>query len=976
MNDSIIYQKLVRDRIPEIISSHGKTPQTRILEQSEFKDAVGAKLLEETYELYSEWKKGDSGAILKESADVLEILLTALREHGLTLDDLMAMRHKRALERGDFSEKIFLEHVGECNFFTPDIQSCPTLIFNPIQQKRLIQIIRGEFAQSKTAWIASAFYSPGITNLLMADMENFLQQNGSLRILLSTMGNIVRPEYFAHLKSFLPDSNLRIFHPPDIPFDQNPPAFHVKTFLFLHASGSGSILIGSSNFTEAGFTRNIEWNYFSSGEVNLPFEGLSPFESAVEEFDHFWNTSAVEVTQNFLDGYRKRFQISEMDRRHISPGSAGLFEKQKGYGDRSVKLVSPNEAQKAALDNLARMRGHGITKAAVIAATGVGKTFLAAFDFRQSGCRRILFIAHRENILFNARESFVRIMPNHDFGSIMGGGNGFTETEGSVFAMIQTLSRENHLEKFSPEHFDFIVIDEFHHSEASSYQKILNYFKPAFLLGLTATPERMDGRDVLALCDYNIACEIRLMEAVDKGWLSPFQYYAVYDQIDYDQITWRGSRYDEAELDRALENDTRTEIIARNLLKYLPASGKIKALAFCSSIAHACYTARILKDQHGIESIALTGQTPGDERRQAISKLQNDYDELKVICCVDIFNEGIDIPELTHVLFLRPTQSFTVFLQQLGRALRLWPGKDFVVALDFVGNFRKAHVAPLALTGFTSIEQFVEFRKTAVGSSLWDRLPNPCFLSADTDVRRIWDDEIRRVLRGELSAEDRLKMLYLEIREDLEDTSPSLMDFLANPRDVDPYIFIRQFGSWLKAKLYCDGTLPDDEMQLLNTMGETFLSYVETDLNPVRSYKMVVLLTLLNLPGTEWMIEDIAGGFLSYFLNHPDRIADYDELAKSKNPEQFSIRKVVSKLKTMPLHFLSNTPDDFFVLDKKAGIFSLKAGLNSHWNNDGFRRLVKDRVMFAVERYFRNSNRKKSPADQGQGDSVVKASGP
>ena len=201
---------------------------------------------------------------------------------------------------------------------------------------------------------------------------------------------------------------------------------------------------------------------------------------------------------------------------------------------------------------------------------------------------------------------------------------------------------------------------------------------------------------------------------------------------------------------------------------------------------------------------------------------------------MDIFNEGIDIPDLTHVLFLRPTQSFTVFLQQLGRALRLWPGKDFVVALDFVGNFRKAHVAPLALTGFTSIEQFVEFRKTAVGSSLWDRLPNPCFLSADTDVQRIWDDEIRRVLRSELSAEERLKMLYLEIREDLEDTSPSLMDFLANPRDVDPYIFIRQFGSWLKAKLFCDGVLPDDEMQLLNTTGETFLSYIETDLNPVQ----------------------------------------------------------------------------------------------------------------------------------------------
>jgi len=957
MKNAIIYQKLVRDRIPEIIRSHGKTPQTRILEHAEFRDTVAAKLLEETYELYSEWKKGDSDAILKESADVLEILLTALKEYGLTLNDLMAMRNRRTLERGGFAEKIFLEHVGESDLFTPDIQACPTLIFNPVQQKHLIQIIRGEFAQSKTALIASAFYSPGITNLLMTDMENFLQKNGSLRILLSTMGNIVRPEYFAHLKTFLPDSNLRVFHPPDIPFDQNPPSFHVKTFLFRHTSGSGSILIGSSNFTEAGFTRNIEWNYFSSGEVNLPFEGVSPFESAVVEFDRYWNTSAVEVTQNFLEGYQRRFQFSETDRfqmqRHVPKKSGSeLFEKQQGFGGQSVKPIMPNAAQIEALENLARMRSQGITKASAIAATGVGKTFLAAFDFRQSACRRVLFIAHRENLLFKARESFARVMMIPDFGRIMGGGTGLFDTENSVFAMIQTLSRENHLEKFSPDHFDYIVIDEFHHSEASSYQKVLNYFSSVFLLGLTATPERMDGRDVLALCDYNIACEIRLMEAVSKGWLAPFQYYAVYDETDYSQITWRGSRYDEAELDRVLENDTRTAIVACNLLKYLPASGKIKALAFCSSIAHACYTSKKLKDIHGIDSMALTGESSETERNQAISRLQTEQDSLKVICCVDIFNEGVDIPDLTHVLFLRPTQSFTVFLQQLGRGLRLSPGKDFVVALDFVGNFKKAHVAPLALTGFTSIDQFVEFRKTAAKSIMLDRLPIACFLSADTDVQRIWDDEIRRVLRSELSAEERLKMLYLEIREDLEDTSPSLMDFLANPRDVDPYIFVKHFGSWLKAKHFCDGVLPDNEMQLLNTMGETFLSYLEIDLKPTRSYKMVVLLTLLELSGTEWLIEDIARCFLSYFLNHPDRIVDYEYLAKNPNPKQFSIRQVVSKLKSNPLHYLSNASKDFFILDRNAGIFRLKPDMNSYWNDDGFRKLVKDRVMFALERYF------------------------
>ena len=356
---------------------------------------------------------------------------------------------------------------------------------------------------------------------------------------------------------------------------------------------------------------------------------------------------------------------------------------------------------------------------------------LAVMDFQQSGAFRILFVAHRGTILTTARESFTRVMQNPDFGVILGGGNGMTQTGDAVFAMIQTISRPNHLERFGPDHFDYIVIDEFHHGEAANYRRILDHFMPKFLLGLTATPERMDGRNVLAICDYNLACDIRLMDAVDRSWLSPFQYFAIYDETDYSRIAWRGTRYDEAELSRALETDTRTRIIARNLKKYLPSYGKIKALAFCSSIAHARFTANQLTQKHGLPSLALTGDTPETERRQAIFRIQFEADPLNVICCVDIFNEGIDIPGLTHVLLVRPTLSFTVFLQQLGRGLRLAPQKDFLVVLDFVGNFRKAHVAPLALAGFTSIDQFVDYRelyntsvaKNSGNGDIWICLP-------------------------------------------------------------------------------------------------------------------------------------------------------------------------------------------------------------------------------------------------------------
>lgn len=416
------------------------------------------------------------------------------------------------------------------------------------------------------------------------------------------MGNITRPDYFAHLKKFVPKLNLKIYHPPEIPFDKAPPNFHLKSYLFRHRNGKGAMIIGSSNFMEAGLTKNIEWNYYSSGEINLPFKNKSPFESAIDEFNRFWNDESVEISPEFLDAYRQRWKDQ------IEVQKTGIFQRIKPWGILPKKIV-PNDAQKEALDNLAQLRDQQISKATVIAATGIGKTYLSAFDFKKSGCKRLLFIAHRQNILSKARESFERVLEDKDFGEFLGNGHNVSNSSPGVFAMIQTLSREAHLKKFKPEEFDYIVVDEFHHGEATTYRKVIDYFQPKFLLGLTATPERMDGRNVLRLCDYNIAYEVRLLEAVDRGWLSPFQYFAVYDETDYDKITWRGTHYDEDQLSKALSDDNRTEIVAHNLKKYLPSSGKVKAVAFCSSVAHALYTAKRLDEDHDIETICLFGQS-------------------------------------------------------------------------------------------------------------------------------------------------------------------------------------------------------------------------------------------------------------------------------------------------------------------------------------------------------------------------------
>jgi hypothetical protein len=288
----------------------------------------------------------------------------------------------------------------------------------------------------------------------------------------------------------------------------------------------------------------------------------------------------------------------------------------------------------------------------------------------------------------------------------------------------------------------------------------------------------------------------------------------------------------------------------------------------------------------------------------------------------------------------------------VGRGLRKEPGKEFLVILDFVGNFRKAHVAPLALAGYTSVENFaVQFVKLGRPGTR-SMLPRGCFLSPDLEAQRIWDDEIRAIIEGRLSPEERLRILYNEIREALAGRSPCLTDFFASGLDVDPTVFIRFFGNWLRTKLACEETLPPFEEGLLDTRGEEFLQHLERELSPVRSYKMVVLSVILDLPGGEWRIEDIARGFHSFFLEHREWIQDYDELARSDDPVRFPLGKVIVKLKQMPLRFLSNTERDFFVLDRAGGWFRLKQDVLPFWQDPRFRDQVRDRVRFVLLKYF------------------------
>lgn len=958
----IYYRKLVRDKIPSIISEEGKKADVRPLDAEKLEYFLRLKLLEEAYELF---KVKSSDEFIKEAADVFEVIQTLAAHHNVSLAQIEAARRSRADKRGAFNDGVYLHAV-----YAKDEQIATTwaddgYLLNPFivsnsSSPSLLEVLKQELGESVECHIASAFLTRGMINLLKRPLEEFLARGGSLQLLTSTMNDFNNPEDFLHIKELHPELQLKVFHPAIDDrvdrFSRVPPSFHLKCFLFKKEDDRNSLIVGSSNLTGGGLSKNEEWNFFSNFEVNLPFNrenDLSAYQLARANYLDYWHKDSVEVAEEFLNYYRSRYEKSRQIR-------ANLQQEEKNAA--TPMRSEPRPSQLEALKQLAERRRNGVQKTAVIAATGLGKTHLAAFDFAQSGLNNILFLVHRENILTKARETFREVLDKPEFGELFTGKivasekKNIATSDQSVFAMVQTLSRSATLKMFAKDRFDYIVFDEFHHSEAATYKRILEHFESKFFLGLTATPERMDGRDVLKLCNYDISYEARLFEAIDQKWLTPFQYYAIYDPTDYDKIRWTGIGYDEHELEKALSSDTRTEIIINNLKAYLPFSGKIKALAFCSNKGHARYMSEAFR-RRGIDSACLLGESSEGERELIISRLQSEDDPLKVICSVDILGEGVDIPSVSHVLLLRPTESPTVILQQLGRGLRLVRDKEFLVVLNFVGNYRNSYVIPLIMSGIYNVSA-----ENPLSTPPQFRLPEGCSVDADIQVHRIWEDDIRKTFSPH-RRHDFLIDAYKRMKNELGEP-PTLLDFLANPEAADPRDFVKIFSNWLRVKEKANDMSPF-ETKLLDTPGEKFLQHLEKELNPSKSYKMVVLKVLLadEQHRTSWPVTWIAEGFRTYYLDLPGHKNDCSLLENTTQPDLVALGQFVSLLKKMPLKFLSNTPADCFIFDKDNAMFRLKTEFEPFWQQAEFRSLVSERADYALALYF---YRKTAPDKQKQ----------
>ncbi len=515
-----------------------------------------------------------------------------------------------------------------------------------------------------------------------------------------------------------------------VSFDTKRTRLHAKAYIFHRNSGFGTAYVGSSNISNPAMTDGLEWN------VKI----------CQYETPHLWH----KINATF-----ETYQLSK-DFEDIAPDDLPRLDKalrqEKGIDstDQENHLVffdiRPYPYQQEILDKLEAERTlHNRTRNLVVAATGTGKTVIAALDFKriskeQNNCR-LLFIVHREEILRQARAVFRNILQDQNFGELWVGKATPAHLE-QLFVSVQTFRSQKLWQRVPPDFYDYIVIDETHHAPAGSYSELTSYFTPKIFLGLTATPERADGEDILQYFDHRICAEIRLPDAINRKLLSPFQYFCITDSVDYSQLTWQRGRYVQQELERVLitGDHFRARLIVQKAREILLDVRRARGLCFCVNKRHALYMASQFK-RHGIEAMALTADTPTDERKTAIGRLKKL--EINFLCVVDLFNEGVDIPEIDTVMFLRPTESLTVFLQQLGRGLRLCDGKEHLTVLDFIGqahqkfNFEARFRALIGQTP-NRIEDEV--------NAAFPSLPSGCVIEMEKEAQRYVLDNIRQAL--------------------------------------------------------------------------------------------------------------------------------------------------------------------------------------------------------------------------------------
>ena len=697
-----------------------------------------------------------------------------------------------------------------------------------------------ELLNCKKFYFIVSFIKYSGIQLLISTLNELEKQGIQGEIITSVYLNITDSKALRKLLSY---KNIKVKI-----YNNSSESFHTKAYLF-EKEKYHSVVIGSSNISQSALYSAEEWNVKLTDSSFFNIYGKS-----LNQFEKLWHSNeAIELTQDFIDEYEKYKK---------SVNAQNTFDYRKTKIEQENEFV-PNSMQKRVLQKLKETRINGNKKGLVISATGTGKTYLAAMDIKQffeinsntenklfeinkskTSNIKFLFIAHREELLENAINVFSKILKidKNEFGRIYGG---LKEIDKSIiFSSIQSL--RNCYNEFKPSFFDYVIVDEFHHSMSDSYLKTLSYFNPKFLLGLTATPKRMDGKDILSLCDYNIVDEIGIKEALEEDLIVPFHYFGVNDYtINYDNIPYKNGKYNEKILLENLLLNTRTDYIVEKINKFGFDGDELSAVAFCQNIEHAFF----MKEEFlkkGYKSAVITANTSSNERSEILEKFKNK--KIEILCVVDILNEGIDIPTINLLLFLRPTMSSTIFIQQIGRGLRKAKNKDFVTIIDFIGNHKKDYLLINYFSSEVDNKDTLFTKKEKIINEIknqFSNIPKSCYVELDRICQNRIIEKIEKI---NFSSKNILKEMYLDYKAEI---GKSENEFL-QVRDFNTNIELFQelclkMHSFYNAQLqFEDSEIKQNKISLLNSEETEFLAYLEKKLTIVEPFTYLIVKYLIN----------------------------------------------------------------------------------------------------------------------------------